>query len=104
MPYAAGAKYAKNQTRETNRIYNHNRAETDKLYKTSRWLKLRKMKLAANPLCERCLRAGAFVPASIVHHKIEAKDDISKFYDFDNLESICQSCHNKEHFSRRKNM
>ena len=34
---------------------------------------------------------------TIVHHKTEVKEDWDKRLDYDTLESICQSCHNKEH-------
>ncbi|MCO5469186.1 HNH endonuclease [Enterococcus faecium] len=33
----------------------------------------------------------------MVHHKTEVKEDWDKRLDYDTLESICQSCHNKEH-------
>ena len=33
----------------------------------------------------------------VVHHIIEAREDITKFWNMDNLELICLACHNKEH-------
>ena len=50
-------------------------------------------------LCERCKR-----PGWIVHHKIyltqDNIDDTSVTLNFDNLEYLCQDCHNREHKGR----
>ena len=55
----------------------------------------------ANLLCERCLAKGLYVPAKIVHHKIhlsaENYGDAHIMFGFDNLEALCQACHNDEH-------
>ena len=48
-------------------------------------------------LCQECLRKGIYSKADEVHHIIELKDDVTKAYELDNLESICHSCHMKEH-------
>lgn len=72
-------------------------------YNCKRWRELRKYKLIQTPYCERCFKMGLYTPAYIIHHKEwidqnNYKDD-NVFYNIDNLESICLSCHNKEHFS-----
>lgn len=58
----------------------------------------------ANGLCERCLANGDITPAKIVHHKTHLNkknmSDASIAYGFDNLEALCQDCHNKEHFGQ----
>ena len=50
-------------------------------------------------ICERC---GS--PGDIVHHKIYLTptniNDINISLNMDNLELLCQDCHNKEHFSK----
>lgn len=60
----------------------------------------------ANHLCERCLKNGRHEPARIVHHKIHLTPatlgDPELMYGFDNLEALCQECHNKEHKRERK--
>lgn len=52
-------------------------------------------------LCERCLKQGKHEPAKIVHHKVHINRhnicDPSITLSFDNLEALCQDCHNKEH-------
>lgn len=56
-------------------------------------------------LCERCKAQGLFVPAEIVHHKRHlnrrTRNDPKETYNFDNLEALCRSCHNAEHFTKR---
>ena len=51
-------------------------------------------------VCERCGRA-----AKIVHHKryltTDNLHDPSVSLSFDNLEALCQECHNHEHFGSR---
>lgn len=54
----------------------------------NRWQKVRKMKLAASPVCERCGTSAA-----LVHHK----DRDSGNSLADNLESLCFFCHKEEH-------
>lgn len=67
-------------------------------YASSPWRRTRLYKLSINPMCEVCERNNVKTIASIVHHKDEIRTAIGweKRLDIDNLESICQSCHNKE--------
>lgn len=55
-----------------------------------------------NGLCERCKAQGLISPAYIVHHKIHLNDenvnDPELSLSWDNLECLCQTCHNKTHF------
>ena len=76
--------------------------EIHQKYYSSKWRKLRKMKLAISPFCERCLADGIYTPAYIIHHKEyitnQNYQDGDVMYNLDNLESLCVECHNKEHF------
>ncbi len=65
------------------------------VYKSSRWRKLSRDYRAQHPLCERCEKENKIVPVSLVHHKQPIADGGDPF-DWDNLESICRSCHAKE--------
>lgn len=74
-------------------------------YHCARWYKLRKLKkLEANGLCERCLKKGKYVVGEIVHHKeyitLENFNDDNVMYNLDNLELLCPTCHQLEHFSK----
>jgi len=63
-------------------------------YNSPAWRRLRKMKMQQNPLCERCYKdAGRIIPATIVHHRVEVKQDWSRRLSMDNLISVCDSCH-----------
>lgn len=53
-----------------------------------RWRQIREIKLSRDPLCERC---GAV--AVIVHHKDRNENNNYS----DNLESLCNHCHEIEH-------
>lgn len=57
--------------------------------------------LSKNYLCERCSTPENPVAAKIAHHKIYlTQDNINDpcvALCWDNLEALCQDCHNKEH-------
>lgn len=77
------------------------RDEIDKLYNTGRWRKLRLVILKRDyELCQECMRRGTVNKGNTVHHKVEARDDLDLFWDESNLETICPSCHNREHPER----
>lgn len=74
-------------------------------YRSAAWKRTRRQViLKANGLCERCLAAGIYNSGAIVHHKEyitpgninNAKITLS----LDNLEYLCEDCHNKEHKSK----
>lgn len=70
-------------------------------YLSAAWEKTRAAYLMSQDyICERCGQ-----PAKIVHHKRwlnrENINDISVTLCWDNLEALCQDCHNKEHHNRR---
>ena len=62
--------------------------------------------LSVNGLCERCLKAGKYVPGDEVHHKIYLSPDNINNPDitlsFENLELLCSSCHSIEHNRKYK--
>lgn len=61
-----------------------------------RWQKVRKMYLRENPLCVECLRVGIITPATVVDHINPHRGDQDKLWDSDNLQSLCESCHNRK--------
>ena len=62
----------------------------------SRWIKVRKMYITNHPLCEECLKENKYTKATIVHH-IKPIECGGAKYDFENLKSVCASCHQKIH-------
>lgn len=77
--------------------FNKDNKHIASFYASGSWKKTRNSFIAAYPLCKRCYDSGKVTAARIVHHKIEVRDDFSKRLEWDNLESICQNCHNQEH-------
>lgn len=73
-------------------------------YASKRWKSCRKSYISSvYGLCEECQRQGKIKPGLILHHKITlTPDNINDPYitlNFDNLEYLCQECHNIEHYS-----
>jgi 5-methylcytosine-specific restriction endonuclease McrA len=72
--------------------------EARAFYKSKAWQDCRSFILERdNHLCQECLKHKKITPADMVHHIVELKDDKSKALDEDNLISLCNPCHNKEH-------
>ena len=78
-----------------------------RFYGSRAWKKCRtEYKKSVGGLCERCLAKGIVEAGYIVHHKeyIDINDiqDPSVLLNFDNLELLCQNCHNAEHMTKKK--
>ncbi len=89
-------RYCANHKQEHNR---YNRERTDKVYtdfyKTDEWKAIRELALArANYLCVRCRLKGIYKKADMVHHIVPIKKDWSKRLNLNNLEPLCDACHN----------
>lgn len=72
-------------------------AEAKRFYRSTAWKKCRESYIiTVHGLCERC-----FAPGKIVHHKehIDSRNINDPFVTLshENLEYLCQTCHNKEH-------
>lgn len=77
--------------------------EYNRLIHTTRWLCLRRAKLSAQPLCERCSAEGRVRAATEVHHVVPVEDALSPadmrrlMFDPHNLRSLCHECHVRTH-------
>lgn len=58
-----------------------------------RWVMLARRKRNHDPLCEVCLSKGIVTAATEVHHLNPVITHPEKAFDWDNLQSICHSCH-----------
>ncbi len=70
-------------------------------YLSATWERTRAAYLVSQDgICERCGE-----PAKVVHHKRHITrdniNDVAVTLDWDNLEALCQDCHNKEHHKRK---
>jgi len=77
------------------RDYNERRAESDKLYGQQKWRKLSIAFRKRNPLCSECDANGLVRPADLVDHIQPAKARPDLFFNWRNLRSLCQRCHNE---------
>lgn len=83
--------------------------ERRKIYKSTRWRKLRALKIAEQPLCEMCLKEGKTTIAEDVHHieSFMSTDDhmrrMALAYDYENLMSICKTHHQMIHNKSNRN-
>ena len=71
-------------------------------YHSKAWERCREAyRKSAGGLCERCKAKGIIQAGRVVHHKIHLtpenymRPEIS--LNFDNLELLCQACHEEEH-------
>ncbi len=60
------------------------------------WQKVRRMFLNRNPLCAECLKKGIMTPATVVDHIELHKGEYEKFWNEDNMQSLCERCHNRK--------
>lgn len=77
-------------------------------YKSAAWKRARQQVITrSNGLCERCKARGIYKPGYIVHHKeYITPGNISNpniTLNLDNLEYLCEDCHNKEHKAKPNN-
>ena len=76
-------------------------------YNSKAWQQCREAyKQSVNGLCERCLKAGKYVPGDEVHHKIyltpENINNPDITLNWDRLELLCATCHSIEHNRKEK--
>lgn len=73
------------------------------LIHTPRWRKLRRAKLSACPVCERCREEGRLRLAREVHHVVPVEYGLNRrekerlMFDPHNLRALCHDCHVREH-------
>lgn len=88
------SRYCAEHATVANREYNKytRDPETAKRYGKD-WKRVRAAYARAHPLCEECLKAGRYVPVEEVHHIKPLAEGGTN--DFENLMSLCRSCHSK---------
>ncbi|MFD2446393.1 HNH endonuclease [Bacillus sp. CGMCC 1.16607] len=90
---------------ENNRYYDkyHRSDRTKQFYHSATWKRARELiKIRDNGLCVQCLNEKRITLGTIVDHIIPVKLDWNKRLDEDNLQLLCQSCHNKKTGMERK--
>jgi len=63
------------------------------LYNSTQWRKARKAYLMANPLCLHCYRRNCITTATDLDHITPHKGNAALFWDANNWQPLCKSCH-----------
>lgn len=71
------------------------------LYDSDRWRMMRAEQLLREPFCRECATAGIRTRANTADHITPHRGDPTLFYDPDNLQSLCQSCHSRKTMEER---
>src|SRR5688500_266899 len=61
-----------------------------------RWKQYRITYLHTNPLCVECLKADTLTPATVVDHIKPHRGDHDLFWDVNNHQSLCKTCHDRK--------
>ena len=96
-PKLTSTRFCPEHTKQVEAQYEQGRGSASERGYNARWHKVRMMKLNADPLCERCHVKQIDIPAILVHHK----DRNQRNNLAENLESLCDECHDKEHEKER---
>lgn len=80
-------------TTQRNKTYDNTKRnqESNKFYHSKAWKSLRSLVLSNYPFCVDCGK-----PAQMVDHKVAIKDNWDKRLDEDNLQPMCNICHNRK--------
>ena len=84
-----------NKNREPRIVQGGRKNPNNKFYTSKRWRDLREQKLNADPLCVECMRNGITRLANVVDHIVPINQGGEELA-WDNIQSMCQSCHNKK--------
>ena len=95
-PNLTSETYCEEHAKKVASDYNKNARSPDfnKRY-GRRWETIRNQYAIAHPLCEMCLKEGKYTPMTEVHHIVPI--DCGGTNSWDNLQSLCHSCHEKIH-------
>ncbi len=63
---------------------------------THQWHKERTLFLKSSPLCASCERVGRLTAATVVDHIVPHKGNHELFWDEQNWQALCVSCHNSK--------
>lgn len=71
-----------------------------KKYQTQKWRRFRKRCLELSPLCVHCKAKGETTAANVLDHIIPIRLG-GEMYAVDNVQTLCNSCHNKKSAKER---
>jgi len=62
----------------------------------ARWRKYSRVRLKRDPLCVHCKAHGVLRTATVTDHIVPHRGDYELFWDPDNHQSLCITCHNQK--------
>ncbi len=65
------------------------------------WRRASREFLKEHPLCAECLREGRIQAAEVVDHIEPHRGNMNLFWDVENWQSLCKTCHNRKTASGR---
>jgi 5-methylcytosine-specific restriction enzyme A len=68
-------------------------------YSSARWIRLRNLVRAEEPLCRGCLKQGRVAATEHVDHIVDRKRAPQLAYERSNLQGLCKGCHNAKRSS-----
>lgn len=99
-PNLTDGSYCDIHKKERHKQYNKTRNQSvEKLYKTDVWQRLRLNHLRLFPYCAKCNS----IHDLHIHHINSHHGDPDKFFDQNNLETLCRSCHSSLHLRNYNN-
>jgi len=104
MPWAP-KQHGQERRREQRRLYDASRREEHAFYCSAAWLAIREAVLKRDHyLCQQCKREGRVVTGEkmqmAVDHILSRRTHPHLELDLSNLETLCQSCHNRKTATR----
>jgi 5-methylcytosine-specific restriction protein A len=88
--------FGSTRTAKDDRAYRQatSRRHLESFYNSAAWRKLSRLHKLEHPLCAECERQGRVTIAQQVHHVKDLETHPELALEWDNLESLCRSCHN----------
>ena len=89
--------------RKRDNVCTQRKGKFQEVYQDKRWKFMVASKKRVNPLCERCEKLNKVTAMKEVHHIIPfergktAQEVESLAFDWDNIESLCETCHEIRH-------
>ena len=68
---------------------------TDFKYNRAEWIKLRNKVRELEPLCRHCKEKGIIKPTQVIDHILPISQG-GEPYDIENLQGLCNICHNRK--------
>lgn len=81
---------------ENKRLSDLNRGSASERGYGHKWRQAREGFLKKHPLCLTCEAVGVLNPAVVVDHIIPHRNDKDLFWQRDNWQPLCKSCHDKK--------